>query len=73
MQGGSDAAALFTLQAKNQENAVADPKQQSPEPNRKAVGVYDRPASADRSRASRMMPIVIVVVIVVVAVIYFMR
>ena len=43
----------------------------SPE-NRKTVGIYDRPASADRPR-TRTLAIAAIVVAVIVAVIYFVR
>ena len=40
--------------------------------NRRRVGVYDRPASADRPRTGKLA-IIAIVVIAVVAVIYWMR
>lgn len=46
---------------------------QGPSPdNRKRVGVYDRPASADRPR-TRSLAIAVIVIAIVVAVIYFVR
>lgn len=47
--------------------------QESPPPeSRKAVGVYDRPASADRPR-TRTLALALIVIVVIVAVIYFVR
>lgn len=43
----------------------------SPE-NRKAVGVYDRPASADRPK-TRTLALAVIVIVVIVAVIYYLR
>ncbi len=40
--------------------------------NTRRVGVYDRPASADRPR-TRTLAIAVIVVLAVVAVIYFVR
>lgn len=44
----------------------------SPDESRKAVGIYDRPASADRPR-TRTLALAVVVVLLVVAAIYFVR
>ena len=41
--------------------------------NTRRVGVYDRPASADRSKAARLIAIAVVVIVVAVAVMWFMR
>lgn len=43
-----------------------------PPENRKTVGVYDRPASADRPK-TRTLALAVIVIIVVVAAIYFVR
>ncbi len=44
----------------------------NPPESRKTVGVYDRPASADRPK-TRTLAIAVIVIILVVAAIYFMR
>ena len=44
-----------------------------PEPDsHKAVGIYDRPASADRPR-TRTLALAVIVIVVIVAAIYFIR
>jgi len=48
------------------------PESNSSPQNRKAVGIYDRPASADRPR-TRTLALAAIVVAVIVAVIYFVR
>lgn len=48
------------------------PEQNPPPEHRKAVGIYDRPASADRPK-TRTLAIAFIVIIVVIALIYFMR
>ncbi len=40
--------------------------------NTRRVGIYDRPASADRPR-TRTLAIAVVVIVVLVAIIYFVR
>jgi hypothetical protein len=44
----------------------------SPPEHRKTVGVYDRPASADRPK-TRTLALAVIAIIVIVAVIYFVR
>lgn len=44
----------------------------SPTESTRKVGVYDRPASADRPK-TRTLAIAVIVIVVVVAVIYFLR
>jgi len=44
----------------------------SDQDNRKAVGIYDRPASADRPR-TRTLALAVIVVVLIVAAIYYIR
>jgi len=48
------------------------PESNSSPQNRKAVGIYDRPASADRPR-TRTLALAAIVVALIVAVIFFVR
>jgi len=50
---------------------MADQSTESTE-HRKVIGIYDRPASADRPK-TRTLALAVIAIIVVVAVIYFMR
>ena len=43
-----------------------------PPDSRKAVGIYDRPASADRPR-TRTLALAVIVIVLIVAAIYFVR
>jgi hypothetical protein len=46
---------------------------QSPTPeNRKTVGVYDRPPSADRPK-TRTLALAVIVIVLIVAAIYYIR
>ncbi|HZQ60245.1 MAG TPA: hypothetical protein VFC24_02790 [Casimicrobiaceae bacterium] len=48
------------------------PDANSDRDSRKAVGIYDRPASADRPR-TRTLALAVVVIVLIVAAIYFLR
>ena len=48
------------------------PDQTSSSETRKTVGVYDRPASADRPK-TRTLAIAVIVIVLVAAAIYFVR